>query len=186
MRSLLKKIIPARWWAWIREYRSDRQTSASPDRAVLVKELIPELALTGEVLWVGCRRYTKDYYDLIEKQGARCWTLEIDPSAARWGRKGRHIVGNLLEVETLFPGRRFDTVLCNGIFGWGINTEPEQREASRAMAAILKPGGKVLLGWDIKRIPDPLPLLIEEGFSPCRERQVIAGYYQHVYDVLCR
>jgi SAM-dependent methyltransferase len=174
----------------------DILTSRSPDRALLAKIIIPTLAQTrvlscgADALWIGCRRYTVRYYRLIEARGARCWTLDIDPSVRRWGRTGRHIVGDMLELDRLFPDMRFDVVLCNGVFGWGVDTPSEQKKAYAALASITKPGGLLLLGWNTDRISDPSEANSASFFEPSclpgfGTRKMVKGC-THVYDVLRR
>jgi SAM-dependent methyltransferase len=196
MLGLFKKIIPPNVRIWLREFRSDYQTRRSPDRVVLVKEIIPALLRTPEftvgadVLWIGCRRYTKDYYRLLEKNGARCWTIDIDKSVSRWGHSDRHVTGDIRTLKEIFTDKHFDAIFCNGIFGWGIDTTNAQREATEAMAAVSKPNGWMLLGWDINRIPDPIhtvtPWFERFSLSEFGERKIIEGYYKHVYDVFRR
>jgi SAM-dependent methyltransferase len=49
-------------------------------------------------------------------------------------------------------------VLCNGVFGFGVDTRAAQLAALKAMGRILKPGGRLLLGWNTDRVEDPLTL----------------------------
>jgi hypothetical protein len=177
--------------------RQDAKIARSPDRAVLTERMFPALAAAegfargADVLWIGCRRYTQGYYQIIERQGARCWTLEIDPDARRWGRRGRHVVGNLLELDRLFPATRFGTILCNGVFGFGVNTRPDQRHAAAAMARMTRANGWLLLGWNTDRISDPVqegvlsPFYESTSLSGIGSRQVVEGC-THVFDVLRR
>ena len=193
MRGIVKKIVPDSVRAWLRECRSGYRISRSPDRAVLTDEIIPALLSVvprdADVLWIGCQRYTTKYYRLLERNGARCWTLEIDPSAAKWGRSGRHTVGDILDLKALFPDRYFDAVLCNGILGWGVDTESAGRKACEAMAAVTKPGGWMLLGWNTDRIPDPLPLVTapfdHTGLPGVGSRRAVEGC-THIYDLFRR
>lgn len=192
-RNYVRDLVPAKIRTWVHTYRSDYQTSKSADRVLLVKEIIPALTqtLSGEpdvnILWVGCRRYTKEYYKLIEKYGAHCWTIDNDPSVEQWGRKGRHVTGSILYLKQLFPAQQFDAVLCNGILGWGVDTPAAQQTALTAMSKVTKPGGWMLLGWDTNKITDPLdkaaPWFEHAELPGIPARQTIKGYYTHVYDI---
>ena len=97
----------------------------------------------------------------------------------------------MLELAGLFPAEHFDVVLCNGVFGFGVDTPAAQTRAWEAMAAVLKPGGLLLLGWNTDRIDDPLsPNLAGRWFEPCRfpeleSRRIVEGC-THVYDFLQR
>lgn len=163
-----------------------------PDRRALADIYLPALAARGgRILWVGCRRYTAADYPVLERQGAEVWTTDIDPRAARWGRSGRHRTGDICEADQIFDGLSFDTIVCNGVLGFGVDQPYDQERALAAMAAILKPGGLLLLGWNTDKIADPLDLPrfghfyapASLGAAPSRLR---FDAVTHVYDVLTR
>src|SRR4029077_14810759 len=80
----------------LRELRKGWYVLQFPDRAVLIGQILPALSKPGAtILWVGCQAYTRRYPVIIERQGAECWTLEIDPAEQRWGHPKRHTVGDL-------------------------------------------------------------------------------------------
>ena len=58
-------------------------------------------------------------------------------------------------ADTLFADLTFDAILCNGVLGFGVNSPGDQQTALAAMAAILRPGGRLLLGWNTHKIADP-------------------------------
>lgn len=196
VRSIVKRLIPSTIRSWLHEYRADYQTSKSRDRVVLQNQIIPAMTVIlsqnpdARILWIGCRRYTKKYYGLLEKHGAQCFTLDNDPSVARWGRLGRHITGSVLDLRSLYPSQHFDAVLCNGILGWGVNSDDDQQAALEAMAAVTKPSGWLLLGWDTNKIADPLTKASRwfehTNLPTLPARQIIDGYYTHVYDTFRR
>jgi hypothetical protein len=164
----------------------------SPDRLVLVKDILPVFAaLGGEILWVGVRRYTRTYPAMLQRLGAVCWTTDINPSAARWGQAGRHKVGDLLSVDEEFLPGQFTALLCNGVFGFGVDDPGAQAVALKAMATVLAPDGWLLIGWNTDRTADPLELEAPHrwfqpatlGALPARLR--IPGT-THVYDLLRR
>lgn len=179
------------------QLRADRNTARSPDRKLLVDNIFPALARTSafapgaNVLWVGCRTYTTGYYAKIEALGARCWTMDIDADASRWGNSGRHLVGNLLNLPSHYPAGFFAAILCNGILGWGVDTAVDQRKAIEAMAATTKTGGWMVLGWNTNRMDDPvaqrlpLPWYTQEPLPGFGERCVVEGC-THVYDIFRR
>lgn len=199
--TLTNWVQPARLRARLRHELASRRhacmISRLPDRVMLTKAIFPALARTAalasgsDVLWIGCRRVTKAYYREIEARGARCWTLDIDPMVRRFGRRGRHVIGNVLDLNLLFPKLRFNAVLCNGIFGFGVDTVDDQIKACAAMASVTKPGGWLLLGWNSDRGPDPLQAGLA---SPWFEAAALPGFdtrevvkdSTHVYDVFQR
>jgi len=141
----------------VKEILNARRVRKNPGRILLVNEILPAYAaLGGHILWVGCRLYTKEYPSLLERHGGQCWTTDIEITHARWGAAGRHLTWDLLRIDQLLAPSSFDCVLCNGVFGFGVNTRESQLAALRAMAVILKPGGRLLLGWNTVRVEDPL------------------------------
>jgi SAM-dependent methyltransferase len=197
--AFAKRVLPARLRGWLREEMAVRRHAAMlsqlPDRVMLTKTIFPALARSvvhgSDVLWIGCRPVTRKYYRQIEAQGAKCWTLDIDPAVSRWGRRGRHVVGNVLELNALFPELRFDAVLCNGIFGFGVDTVADRASACAEIASITKPGGWLLLGWDSDRGPDPLeaglvPPWFERVTLPGFGTRVVVEGSPRVYDVFRR
>ncbi|MFN3836557.1 MAG: class I SAM-dependent methyltransferase [Brevundimonas sp.] len=163
-----------------------------PDRKVMADSYIPALAADGgRILWVGCREYTLDDYAALETQGGQVWTTDIDPAAARWGRESRHRTGDVCEADRLFSDLTFDAVVCNGVLGYGVDSPEQQQRALDALAAILRPGGRLLLGWNTDKIDDPVEaglttahfILAPLGDRPPRVR---FDAVTHVYDSLIR
>lgn len=195
--SRLYRVAPPaarRWWD---AYQNDLRIGRSPDREVLRASIFPAITKliafkrSPSVLWIGCARYTKDYYRVLESRGAQCWTMDIDPKVRRWGRHGRHLTGDLGSVTKLFPKRQFDIILCNGIFGFGIDSWEAQIKAVAAMAAITSSDGWMLLGWNTNKVPDPLETgTLTPWFEPADlpgfgTRMFVDGC-THVYDFLKR
>jgi SAM-dependent methyltransferase len=189
--------LPAGTRDWARQVVETRLMSRFPDRAILLKALFPALHQTSalsnnsKALWIGCRPYTKLYYELIEQNGAECWSVDIDPDMQPFGRSGHHITGDMLELRRLFPGNYFDTVLCNGVLGYGVNTPTDQLKAFEAIATVTKPDGWLLIGWNTDRMSDPLKFGLADrwfehaplpGFAA---RYVVDGS-THVYDTYRR
>ncbi len=165
---------------------------ALPDRRVMAESYVPALAAEGGcILWVGCREYTLDDYAALESRGAEVWTTDIDPAAARWGREGRHRTGDVCEADRLFLDLTFDAVVCNGVLGYGVDSPDQQQRALKALAAILRPGGRLLLGWNTDKIADPVAAGLTDadfqaaplGDQPTRVR---FDAVSHVYDSLIR
>jgi SAM-dependent methyltransferase len=85
---------------------------------------------------------------MLEGHGVACWTLDIDPEVIRWGATGRHVIAPIEQAATHFHAAMFDTVLLSGVFGFGIDDVKAQEAAIAACAAVLKPGGLLVLGWN--------------------------------------
>jgi hypothetical protein len=153
---------------------------------------IPALAAEGgRILWVGVREYTLDDYALLEAGGGEVWTMDIDPKADRWGRKGRHRTGDVGDADRLFADQVFDAVVCNGVLGYGVDEPDHQTRTFRALAALIPSGGRLLLGWNTDKIADPLaaglhrPWFEAEPFAGRPARTPFAEV-THVYDCLRR
>ncbi len=135
--------------------------AAAPDRAVLREGIFPEVARRGgNILFVGVRAYTADYYAMLESGGGTCWTLDIDPAAASFGAPGRHATGCIGAVGDLIPGVTFDSIVMTGVLGFGVNRFSHQRAVLAACADTLVEGGILVLGWNGTRVH---PSLLEEA-----------------------
>ncbi|HEU5276927.1 MAG TPA: class I SAM-dependent methyltransferase [Xanthobacteraceae bacterium] len=189
--------LPAPIQNWGRQIVETRRISRYPDRPILLDRVFPALrqaralAKNTKVLWIGCRPYTTLYYGLIEQNGAECWTIDIDPGAQPFGRSGRHIIGDMLKLEQLFPANHFDAVLCNGVLGWGVDAPADQVRAYAALGAVTKPGGWILIGWNTDRMSDPLTFgladpRLEHAALPGFPARCIVEGCTHVYDTYRR
>lgn len=175
--------------------RARRETAAIrdlPDRRLMADVYIPALAARGgTILWVGARAYTVQDYGALERQGAVVWTTDIDPKAARWGRHGRHRTGDLCDIDRVFPDITFDAIVCNGVFGFGVDTPEMQARAYAAMANVLKPKGLLLLGWNTDKTSDPVADSLPQAwfksvdFAGVGARTTFTDV-THVYDIFKR
>lgn len=163
-----------------------------PDRKLMAEAYIPAFAAEGgKILWVGARAYTADDYPALEAHGAEVWTTDIDPDAARWGVQGRHRTGDICEADDFFSDQMFDAIVCNGVLGFGVDAPDKQRKCLQALSRILKPGGRLLLGWNVDKIGDPVAAsLTEPWFShqsyAGQPARVTFAETTHVYDAFVR
>lgn len=163
-----------------------------PDRRLLANTYLPAFAAEGgTILWVGCQAYTAEDYAVLERSGATVWTTDIDPEAACWGHATRHRMGDIGKADQLFADVTFDAIICNGVLGYGADSLEQQQAALAAMATLLRPGGRLLLGWNTDRIADPVAAgLTAKAFVPT----AFAGYPErvgfdsvtHIYDSFLR
>ena len=141
----------------------------SEDRRVLETTILPFFARQAEtrrVLFVGCAWYTRGYRKIFRDQ--EYTTLEIDPRAARYGAR-RHIVDALENVRRHFQAGELDLIVCNGVFGWGLDEKAAVERAFGGCWECLREGGIFLLGWN--DVPRHRPFALEEcgalcGFEP--------------------
>jgi SAM-dependent methyltransferase len=189
---IAKKVVPRRVYLWAKDVRNARRVRRNPGRILLVNEILPAYAaLGGRILWVGCRRYTKEYGSLLSRNGGECWTTDIEMTHAKWGEAGRHFTWDLTSIDRLIAAGSFDSVLCNGVFGFGVDTRPSQLAALKAMGSILKPGGRLLLGWNTDRVEDPLTFeFVQSAFvadaPTARGARMAVPEAAYVYDFLRR
>lgn len=120
----------------------------SPDRYVLEDIIIPKLAASKEIdkiLFVGCDWYTKPYIKYFRNK--EYWTIEIDEKKSKYGSK-KHIVDGLQNLGNYLENEYFDLIVCNGVFGWGINNKHDTEAAIKQCYNCLRPDGILVLGWN--------------------------------------
>ena len=163
-RILLPRGIRHRLGVWFGELGVERL----PDRVYITRTMFPVLASRGgKVLFVGCRRYTRHYPALLETHGAECWTVDPDPTVARWGAPRRHVIGAIQDALAHWPPSSFDTILLSGVFGYGLDSGRDQDAGLRVSRRLLKDDGWFILGWNTDRCADPsvMPVL-QQQFRP--------------------
>jgi SAM-dependent methyltransferase len=125
------------------------EVALSADRRWLEGQWLPWLAARDDVrsiLFVGVCWYTRHYPSLVP--GKRFVTLDIDPRAARFGNAGDHVVGDARDVANLLSPGSIDSVVFNGVFGWGLDDAPGLARAVDGLADVLRPRGELLFGWN--------------------------------------
>lgn len=131
----------------------DADIAAAPDRPFIKQYVLPPIAARGgDILFCGVRAYTESYYAILESGGGTCWTIDFDPQAAPTGQPGRHTIGDVLDIETLYSGRKFTTIFLGGIVGDGIHRRSDQVKAIMACAALLADDGVIVMSWNDRRL----------------------------------
>lgn len=128
------------------------------DRRLLGRVILPYFSGRPEfhrVLFVGCAWYTRGYESLF--RGRDYWTLDADPAKSRWGARS-HIVDSLAAIRGHFAPGSLDLVICNGVFGWGLDRKEEVEAAFSGCHACLRNGGVLVLGWNDVPAHRPFPL----------------------------
>ena len=129
------------------------------DRRVLEQAIFPYFLRSEsckDVLFVGCDWYTEGYNKWFEEK-KNYWTVDVDASNEKYGSK-QHIVDRLQNVGRHFPAGAFDLIVCNGVFGWGLDARPDAEQAFQACYRCLRENGVLIIGWDgiEERCPFPL------------------------------
>lgn len=128
------------------------------DRRVLEQQILPALAgdpAIARVVFVGCDWYTAHYERLLA--GVSLHTLDPAPGRRRYGAARHHVAG-LQQLDRLFAPASLDAIVCNGVYGWGLDARRDCEQAFRASARCLRPGGWFILGWNDVPAHDPVPL----------------------------
>jgi SAM-dependent methyltransferase len=127
------------------------------DRIVMERDVFPEYVRDPAIqrmLFVGCGRYTAHYQQQFFPT-KDFWTIEPDPQAAGFGAQ-QHVIAPLEDLDRHFPPGHFDLIICNGVYGWGLDRH-EQLEAGFAQChARLRDDGHLFFGWD--DIPQRAPV----------------------------
>lgn len=164
----------------------------SDDRRVLETIILPYFADRGEfskILFVGCQSYTSGYGRLFAEK--RYCTLEIDPLRSRYGSKRRHIVDSLSNVTAHFSEGELHLIICNGVFGWGLDALTDTEKAFQGCYECLREAGIFILGWN--DIPERRPFPPEESqslhrftpytFPPLQTNRFLTSTpHRHTYD----
>ena len=186
--------LKARAHGWLIRYGIDIRR-VRPDRHALERRLFPWLLSVPDyrrLLFVGCAWYTQHYPRLFA--GREFWTMECDPRLARFG--GRlHVIDSCARVVAHFPPASLDVVICNGVYGFGLDDEAALEATIRGFHAVLRPGGLLVFGWNNVPAHDPLGLGPRDcfaGFRPAAGgplgtgRCEIRSRNRHTFDVLER
>ena len=129
------------------------------DRRILEQQIFPyfvSLPEVARVLFVGCDWYTR-HYGPVFFASHTFWTIDPDPRARRFAGR-QHIVAPLEELQSHFSADYFDLIICNGVYGFGLDTRAQCEAAFAACHSRLRAGGYFVLGWDDIPARTPVPL----------------------------
>ncbi len=138
---------------------------ATPDRALLEQKILPFFAADADyqsVLFVGCEWYTRQYNGIFKERDY--YTMEMDGALAPYGAD-QHIIDKIENIQNHFKTNQLDLVLCNGVYGWGLNAQADIEKAFHGIYESLRPGGIFMLGWNDAEGHRPVPLSIIESLK---------------------
>ncbi len=162
------------------------------DRRILEQVIFAHYAARADVrtvLFVGCESYTRHYERYFPRQNY--FTIDSNPERRNFGAK-QHVVGRLEQLRRHFPAGFFDLIVCNGVYGWGLNRAEECETALHECRACLADDGHLVFGWNDLPRYDPAPLASVGAFSSFAEYCVpslgstylTATAYRHTYRFL--
>lgn len=175
-------------------WKNGRWRLATPDRVLLEDVIVPEFLGRDDVrrvLDVGVAWYTRTYPRLY--RGIEYHTIDVDPAMQRIAGP-HHRTLSMTELATVYPADTFDLIVCNGVFGWGLDTADDVARGLAACADVLRPGGWLVVGWNDmegRRIPD-LDALAARRFDRAvlpaarADHLVTDTHYAHRYDFFTR
>jgi hypothetical protein len=146
----------------------------TPDRLVLEDVLKAIAADVGirSVLLVGSDWYCAHYPSLLP--GRDVTTIDPDTRKARFGAS-KHIVDRLENLGKYVQPAAFDAIVCNGVYGWGLDDRHDCEVAFTQCEWSLREGGLLVLGWNDVPEHDPVPIGAIEAlhrFAPYRMPEI--------------
>ena len=104
---------------------------------------------------------------------------------ADWCRAARR--GPAGGLAKHFPPDTFDLIICNGVYGWGLDRLPDCEAAISQCNLCLVDGGHLLLGWNDLPRWDPAPLAKVSGLARFSEYTFPPlGTWQYLTDTAYR
>ena len=175
-------------------WKNGRWRLGTADRVFLEDVVVPGfLAMDGihHVLDIGVAWYTKSYPKLF--RGVDYWSVDFDPEKERIAGPNHRTV-SATGLTGVFGSETFDLVVCNGVFGWGLNTPEDAAKAVDEMADVMRPGAWLVVGWNDmegRRVPGLDDLLAarfdRQVFPPVGADHVIPDTpYAHRFDFFTR
>lgn len=161
------------------------------DRKILENKILRHISESNgyqTILFVGCDWYTSGYKKLFKSK--KYFTIEIDPKMSRYGTD-LHIIDSITNIEKHFLPNSLDIVICNGVFGFGLNDEHEVIKAFEGIYNCVREGGVFILGWNdlpAYRPFDVRKLNVLSKFAPYRFPSLETNEYrvnnehQHVFN----
>ena len=172
----------------LRERAYLRHVAGMPDRRHLETVILPALREVGakRVLFVGCAPYTQHVPATLAAWDIECWTTDILPENAPWGNPAHHIVCDIAEIDRHVPAGHIDAIVFTGVMGYGVSGA-DMATVSPALAAILRPGGHLLIGWNRGLVEDPCTLAsvtarFRHGGMPDQPDRYPVPRSTHVFD----
>jgi hypothetical protein len=96
-------------------------------------------------LFIGTDKRSWHYPKCLD---ADFFTLEIEPKKAIYGNRGQHTIGSATELLQHYAPRSFDTIIANGLIGFGMNQLQDCEALLAGAHAVLKDDGLLVLGYN--------------------------------------
>jgi Methyltransferase domain len=186
-----RRLVLAHCYGFMRNRLGMAAPMLSEDRRVLEEVIFGHYCKSPAlktVLFVGCDSYTA-HYQRRYFASHDYWTMDPNAACRRFGAS-RHVIARLEELGRIFPAEFFDLIVCNGVYGWGLNHAQDCDTALSQCHSCLTPGGHFMLGWNDVPGRDPAPLTEVPSLTRFSEyefpglggaRYLTATPYRHTY-----
>ncbi|MBA5248794.1 MAG: class I SAM-dependent methyltransferase [Gammaproteobacteria bacterium] len=135
------------------------------DRYVLESIIFPYLIKNKKykkIVFIGTDYYTRSYCKIFRNK--EFYTLEYDKKQAKFGCK-LHIVDSFTEIDSYFKESEVDVVICNGVYGYGLNLEDDVNKAFKATYRVLRKDGLFIFGWNNCKERSPYDIENTQAFQ---------------------
>ena len=154
----------------------ERMLRENPERLFLQNDALPWVSASyKQVLFVGTAVYTYQYEKLFADDPDRYTTIDRNPSTKVWGSK-HHIVAPIEQINQHRPPGFFDCIVLSGVLAYripehgdyGLVEQDDLRALLKVLHGVLRPGGLLLVGWNLKDMAQSLSQLglLEPYFAP--------------------
>jgi SAM-dependent methyltransferase len=148
----------------------------SEQRIYFDNYLIPKYVKNDlNILFIGIAWYNKWIFKKYKKTN---WvTIDPSPESQKFGAQN-HTIGNFPnDIKTSLYKEKFDIIIFNGVYGWGINCEDTFKKSIKKMYETLKPNGLVLFGYNTEITKNPISKkklydIIHENFISHIDREI--------------
>lgn len=195
-RGFASRVVRARCYSVMRNRLGMAAPMLTEDRRILEQVIFEHYRkepAIKTVLFVGCDSYTA-HYQRRYFSTHDYWTIDPNPNCRRFGAN-RHVTAALENLSRHFPDGLFDLIVCNGVYGWGLNHLEVCDAAFSQCYSCLTPRGHLLIGWNDVPGRDPAPLSAVPSLSRFRDydfpgfggsRYLTDTPYRHTYWLLRR
>jgi len=160
------------------------------DRDVLERIIFPNIISYHNpktILDIGREDY-QQFYNLFF-EGRELWTIDINPKMKEFGARN-HVTDSVANLKKYFPNDKFDFIIMNGVFGWGLNKKKDIEKTFNAIYDVLKRGGIFVFGWNDTTDLTPVPLNQIKSlrkfkkfyFKPLKAQSFKAKTGEHTYN----
>jgi peptidoglycan/LPS O-acetylase OafA/YrhL len=153
------RVVRARCYSVMRNRLGMAAPMVTEDRRILEQVIFEHYRndpAIKTILFVGCDSYTA-HYQRRYFSAHDFWTMDPNPNCRRFGAN-RHVMARLEHLNRHFPDGLFDLIICNGVYGWGLNHLDDCDAALSQCHSCLTPRGHLLIGWNDVPGRDPAPL----------------------------